>query len=79
METSVPLFQELIDDIQTDNPFLWTNVLVKHFADNQDRIYITENELQSLIDNHYDTSKEAFYYIPLLILCLETAIKKALN
>ena len=69
--------QELFDDIDKDKP-IWVNILVKHFSKNQDD-YITEEELQSLVDHKYDVSKNAFYYIPLLILCLETAIKNALN
>ena len=62
------------DDSDCECP-LFTNILVKHFYDEE----ITKSELDSIMDFHFDDSRTAFYIIPLLILCLETAIKKALN
>ena len=40
---------------------------------------LTFSSIESINDIHYDTSMQAFYLIPLLILCLENAIEKALN
>lgn len=68
---------KLIEDVKDlNNPTpLWINILIKHFSGES----ITTEEIESVNDIHYDTSMQAFYLIPLLILCLENAIEKALN
>ena len=62
------------EDLNEETP-LWLNIIVKYFY-NED---FTDKEINSIEDIHYDTSVEMFYMIPLLILCLEDAIEKALN
>lgn len=54
---------------------LWINILTKHFTDD----IITDAELKSVEDFRFESSVNAFYLIPLLIYCLESAIEKALN
>lgn len=58
---------------------IWQNILVRYFMTGDKEIKITEAELKSAKNANYDDSMEAFYSIPLLILCLEDAIEKALN
>lgn len=60
---------------------LWLNILIRHFQDaNNDKITITEEELQSLNTELVTAdSMRMFYLIPLLILALEMAIEKALT
>ena len=65
---------EDVKDLNNPTP-LWINILIKHFSGES----ITTEEIESVNDIHYDTSMQAFYLIPLLILCLENAIEKALN
>ena len=60
----------IVEDIE-----LWKNILVKHFYDED----FTEKEIESISDIKFNVSYKAFYLIPLLILCLENAIEKALN
>ena len=62
------------EDLNEETP-LWLNIIVKYFY-NED---FTDKEINSIEDIHYDTSVEMFYMVPLLILCLEDAIEKALN
>lgn len=68
---------ELLDNVKDLNckvP-LWANVLVKHFYDEE----FTVEEINAVAEMKFNSSIQAFYMIPLLILCLETAIEKALN
>ena len=60
----------IVEDIE-----LWKNILVKHFYDED----FTEKEIESISDIKFNVSYKAFYLIPLLILCLENAIEKALK
>lgn len=54
---------------------LWKNIIIKYFLN---EVY-TEKEVESVLDFHFDYSKDAFYIIPLLIFCLEKAIENALK
>lgn len=63
-----------VEDLNEKDP-LWINILIKHFSGEE----FTEEEIESVKEIKYDSSLEAFYMIPLLILCLEKAIEKALN
>ena len=54
---------------------LWKNILVKYFYND---IY-TEEEVNSIETINFSESKEAFYIIPLLILCLEKTIENTLK
>lgn len=69
---------EQSEDIN-DPTILWQNILIKHFMTDENTIDITEEELKSVINMECHESMRCFYIIPLLILCLETAIEKALN
>ena len=61
-------------DLECKSP-LWQNIIVKYFNGGD----ITEEEVQSIEDIHFDTSISAFYLIPILIFCLENTIEKLLN
>ena len=72
------LDKKLIDnDIENLNVKIpkWINIFIKHFTGE----IFTEEEIKSIEDFRFDTSMQAFYMIPLLILCLESAIEKALD
>ena len=56
-------------------PPLWRNIIVKYFNGGE----ITEKEVQSVVDMHFDKSITAFYIIPVLIFCLENTIEKLLK
>ena len=60
----------IVEDIE-----LWKNIIVKHFYDED----FTTKEIESINNIRFDVSYKAFYLIPLFILCLETAIEKALK
>lgn len=58
------------------NSDIWKNILIKYFYDEE----YTDEELESIKNIQYtNSSVELFYIIPLLILCIEYAIEKALN
>ena len=67
----------LVDDtVDPNEPSrLWQNILTKYFRD----MDYTEDELKSVDEMIFTRSYHDFYIIPLLILCLEAAIEKALN
>ena len=58
------------------NSDIWKNILIKYFYDEE----YSDEELESIQNIQYsNSSTELFYIIPLLILCIEYAIEKALN
>lgn len=65
---------EQVDSIVEDTE-LWKNVLIKHFYDED----FTIKEIEAIDNIRFTTSYQAFYLIPLFILCLENAIEKALK
>ena len=70
--------KHIIDENIKDNNInipIWINILTKHFTGD----LITEEELKSIETFKFNISMYAFYLIPLLIFCLETAIEKALD
>ena len=74
----------LVDEIEyndlNDPAPIWENIIIRHFKDiDEHKVTITEEELESLRNINYDDSMKFFYLLPLLILCLENAIEKALN
>jgi hypothetical protein len=68
---------ELIDP--EDKESLWINILTKHFMNDDSHVNITQDELDSLMNLEFHDSMRTYYLIPLLILCLETAIEKLLK
>lgn len=67
----------LIEDVDSivEDIELWKNIIIKHFYDED----FSTKEIESLNNIRFNTSYKAFYLIPLLILCLENAIEKALK
>lgn len=66
----------LYQNININDPQpIWENILIKYFY-NED---FTEEEIKSIDNLKYEYAINMFYTIPLLILCLETAIEKALK
>ena len=66
---------EEMNDMNT-NSDVWKNILIKYFYDEE----YTDEELDSIQNiQYFNSSTELFYIIPLLILCIEYAIEKALN
>ena len=54
---------------------VFVNRIIKYFNNEE----ITDQEVQSIVDMHFDTSMSAFYIIPVLIFCLENTIEKLLK
>ena len=65
---------EDIKDLNKKQP-LWINILIKHFSGEE----ITDEEIKSVYNMDFNNSLEAFYIIPLLILCIEDNMEKLLN
>ncbi len=66
---------EYMPNINNKDDKLWENILIKYFYDEE----FTDSELLSIQNLDFVSSPEAFYLVPLLILCLEYTIEKALN
>lgn len=62
--------------METDITLLWKNILIKYLNNMVD---LTQEELDSIEDIKFISSKEAFYTIPLLIFCLEKYIENVLK
>lgn len=61
-------------NLERESP-IWVNIIIKYFNGGN----ITDDEIKSVENIHFDDSMRAFYIIPLLIFCLENAIEKLLN
>lgn len=64
-----------IDDEDCNKDIIWQNIIIKYF--NHEKY--TEEEIKSLEDIHFDRAKDAFYYIPFLIFCLDKSIENTLK
>ena len=58
-----------------DEEKLWINILIKYFNNN----IMTQDEVDSIEEMDFSSSKDAFYIIPLLIFCLEKTIENVLK
>lgn len=68
------IIDENIEDLNVSIP-LWKNIIVKYFNGGD----ITEKELESINEIKFEYAPEAFYFVPLLIFCIEYSIENLLN
>ena len=69
---------ELLDKIENNRLFYendYRNIIIKYFND----IDITSDDIDALENVDYRHCKELFYYIPIIIFCLESTVKTILN
>ena len=69
---------ELLDKIENNRLFYendYRNIIIKYFND----IDITSEDIDALENVDYRHCKELFYYIPIIIFCLESTVKTILN
>ena len=64
-----------VEDEDCNKDIIWQNIINKYF--NHEKY--TEEEIKSLEDIHFDRAKDAFYYIPFLIFCLDKSIENTLK
>lgn len=64
-----------IEDVLDDSNPLWQNLFVKYFNGTT----FSTDDIEAIEDYKYESSLEAFYMVPLFILCLEDAIENALK
>lgn len=76
-ELVIDILEENIvpNDQENKKSRLWENIIIKYFL-KQD---LVEEDLCSIEKINFESSKDAFYIIPLLIFCLERAIEKTLK
>lgn len=67
--------EEISDKEEENIPILWKNIIIKYFLNKT----ITKEELSSIENIDFSSSKDAFYIIPLLIFCLEKDIENTLK
>lgn len=63
------------NDVDNYQSNLWKNIIIKYFSGDT----ISKEELECIDSIDIKCAKEAFYFIPLLIFCLEKAIENALK
>jgi hypothetical protein len=62
--------------LEINNELLWKNILIKYLNNMRE---LTKEEVDSIENMKFESSKEAFYIIPLLIFCLEKYIENVLK
>ena len=66
---------KLYEDYPEDNDFIWKNVMVKYFYDED----LTDSEVEEIDNMRFDNNIAMFYIIPIMIFCLEKYIERVLR